>query len=184
MCACTLPILVIASLLFICFIHFICLLFTPCTFSPPCPSRLSPSLYPASPHQGSTSAKVVYPNDGGHPDELSQTTTSTACSGTSMASPHLAPAKNIPVSSTHLCPRVVKIDPSLDDLAYHENTGQFNATFRILIRKKKTYNMNLGFPLSPVWNSIVRPVKELNISIQLIGQNIIRLKLMNHCSLC
>ena len=27
------------------------------------------------------------------------------------------------------------------------------------IRKRKTYNMDLGFPLSPVWNSLIRPVE-------------------------
>ena len=30
----------------------------------------------------------------------------------------------------------------------------------VYIKSRKTYNMGLGFPLSPVWNSLIRPSKE------------------------
>ena len=53
----------------------------------------------------------------------------------------------------------------------------------VYIRKRKTFDMDSGFPESSV-ELLIWTYRGLNINIHLIGQNLVRLKLANHCSLC
>ena len=52
------------------------------------------------------------------------------------------------------------------------------------IRKRKTFNMDSGFPPESSVELLNWTYRGLNINIHLIGQNLVRLKLANHSSLC